>query len=93
MRHRGRDQIDIAADQQRNARRRGDLHELDRHADARRDLAHDVDVEAGRLVLVVEKAERRRVELHAGEQLAALLDLRDRALLRGGWEDHRDQCE
>jgi hypothetical protein len=55
----------------------------DRHADALGDLADDVEIEADRLVLVVERAERRRIELHAGDQLTSRLDLGDGILRLG----------
>ena len=44
------------------------------------DLADDVKIEADRLVLVVEEAERRRIELYTGDQFAPALDLSDRIL-------------
>jgi len=80
MRHRRRRKVHIAADQQRNARRRRHLHEFDRHADMFGDFADDIEIETDRFVLVIEEPKRRRVELHAGEQLPPALDLGDRIL-------------
>src|SRR5439155_3946302 len=45
-------------------------------------LAHEIEVEADRFVFLVEETEGRRVELHAGEKLAAFLDLGERSLRR-----------
>ena len=56
--------------------------EFDRHADVLCDLANQIDIKANRFILVAEVAERRRVELDAGQELAARLDLRDGIFLR-----------
>ncbi|HET7197037.1 MAG TPA: aminotransferase class I/II-fold pyridoxal phosphate-dependent enzyme [Burkholderiales bacterium] len=80
-RHGGGDEIDIPTRQHGNARRRGDGDELDGNADMLADRTHEIDVESHRLVLFVEKAERRRVELDAGDELAARLDGGERVVL------------
>src|SRR5947208_2211713 len=54
MRHRGCDEIDVAADQERDTGGRSDLDELDRNADARSYLVDEIDVETRRFVLLVE---------------------------------------
>ena len=72
------DDVDLLGQQRRDAARRGDGDELDRHAKRLAHLVGDLDVEAGRLQVGIEKAVGRCGRVDRDDQLAARNDLVDR---------------
>src|SRR3954453_13547998 len=82
-RQRGDRQIGAIRQERRNALRTGDLHQLKLHAEILGKLPRSLDLGAGRLVVLVENAERRRSHFRRDADFLVLEDAVERLCVRG----------